>query len=354
MNRTKKTLATLTVVALLAVGTSSVQSARSEARLNSLLAEGTAAQHDGYDPAKEPARKARAWRLYQLWLVRDKRDITVQVVPFLQDEYWVLRHNAVRILGRTESRVAERHLQKLLTDEPQGKTGKGKRFNPDGLRLALARNRSRGLKGRAKLTAFAKGMGLSFDEAVRLTQKVRAEVSKGNSRGSQGEKTVREMVDMLYMMGKKGENIGPLVGQLTLHPAQKVLLQGAAMPPSQEAKQIVDYLTMLNTVAYEDMELSQFYLMSLGSSAIEVVVQRLREIKAGRSQVGKRGYTELFKVIAWSGDPRGLALLKHFEKSDDRWIRHYASLSREHMKFLGKWSSPFSPNPPTMQLVLEL
>lgn len=339
----------LACVAALGIGVRLVQSARSAARLSSLLTPGASAHQHEYDPAKEPARKERAWKLYQLWLARHERNVTAEVLPFLQDEYAILRNNAARILGRLENPAAEPHLQKLLTAVQQ----KGARGLVSPVSLALARNRSRGLKGRVKVAAFAQGMGLSFDEAVLLTEKVRA--SRSMKGRTTGERIVKEMVDMLYMMGKRGEDIEALVEHLTLHPAQQVLLQAAGLPPDEEAKLIVDYLTKLNVVTLPDVELTQLYLPSLGSHATEAVVQRLEELKEGRVQLGNGypGWSNLFRAVEWSGDPRALALLKHFQKNGDSpWVRHYASQARRQMEHLEDWSSPFSPTPPMMQFVL--
>ena len=137
-----------------------------------------------YDPVKLPARKERAWKLYQLWLARHERDVTQEVIPFLQDEYGPLRNSAACLLGRLENPAAEQPLQEL------------------NYRIEVARNRTRNLKGRAKVTAFANEMGLSFDQVVQLTEKLRAERLRSQGSGSKGEEIVKELVDMLYMMGK--------------------------------------------------------------------------------------------------------------------------------------------------------
>lgn len=348
MNTAQRRLTAFACAGLAILTAHSVQSVRSDRHLDSLLTEGVVNHQHNYDPVKEPARKARAWRLYQLWLVRDKRDVTPQIVPFLKDEYWLLRYNAARILGRTESPVAERHLQKLLTAAQRNKASRP--VDPAALRLALARNRTRGLKGQAKLTAFAKGMGLSFDEAVRLPAKLGAERLKGRGAGSQGEKITREMVDMLYTMGKRGENTRPLVGRLTLLPAQRVLLQGVGLSPDQEAKRIVNYLANLNTITPGDMELTQLYLPSLGIHATQAVVQRLGETKGGRVSLGGEGRSALIDAVRWNSDPRALALLKSLRKSDDPWVRNFAAEMPKQIKLLGNWSSPFSLRSPTLNL----
>ncbi len=333
--------ATLSI--LLIGGVVGVNWVRSESYLNSLLKVASEAEHS-FDPVQEPARKQRAWRLYKLWLVHDKRDIVPQVAPFLQDEHWLLRQNAARILGRIESAKAESLLQETLTAVEQGRATTP--INPEALQLALARSRSRGLKGQAKLAAFAKGMGLSFNEAIRLTEKVHAAWAKAN--GSVGQKLVKEMVDMLYVMGKRGEDIKPLVERLNLHPAQQVLLQGATLPPDQEAKLIVDYLTQLNVGTPDDLELAQFYLVSLKPQATEMIMQRLQEIKDGRVQYGRRGYAALFLAAALIRDARVVPLLKHFAKSPDRPMSHYANMALEHFEFMGQWSSPRCPWPPLL------
>jgi hypothetical protein len=190
-------------------------------------------------------------------------------------------------------------------------------------------------------------LGLSFDQVVQLTEQIRAVRFKSGGSESNGEKIVKEVIDMLYVMGKRGEDIEPLAARLSLHPAQRVLLQGAALPPREEAQLIVDYLSKLDVVSLEDTELAEFYLPSLGASATEAAVRCLEKIKQSPSQWGKVGYAVLFRSLRWSGDARALTLAKHFEK-DDHWMHYFAGLSRKHMELLGKWSSFSSPNPPTI------
>jgi hypothetical protein len=220
-------------------------------------------------------------------------------------------------------------------------------------RIEVARNRTRGLKGRAKVTAFANELDLSFDQVVQLTEKIRVERLKGRGNGSEGEKIVKELVDMLYVMSKRGESIEPLVQNMTLLPAQRILLQGAALPPEKEAQLIVDYLSKLDTVTTEDYELALFYLPSLGVISTDVMIRRLEQMKESPSRWGRHGYVTLFRALSLSGDARALTLLKHFEKSNDRSIRGYAILSRNHLEHLGKWSSHSSPSPPTTGPVFQ-
>lgn len=351
MTKVKRMFIVLTSLSVVAMGAHSIQNVRSQQRLDNLLSKDVVEHQDNYDPAKEPARKARAWRLYKLWLMRGKRDVTAQVVPFLRDEYRPLRLNAVCILGRTESRVATSHLQQLQAAAQQKKTILS--VDVISLRIATARNSTRGLKGQTKFAAFAKELGLSVEEMALLSKQLHAERLKGRGTGSRGEKIVKEMVDMLYTMSKKGQNIQPLVNRLTLLPAQKVLLQGARLPPAEEAKRIVEYLSNLNTVTPSDEEAVNLYLPCLGTYGTQAVVQRLSRTKGGRVQLGKEGRSALIDALRWNNDTRSLTLLATLKKSDDPWVRRFATKMPDQIKLLGHWSSPFSPRPPMMGLILQ-
>jgi hypothetical protein len=294
MKKSKKLFAALACITMLAVAAhyasrrveplaKQIVPGESESKakryLNSLLIGGPS-DCVVYEPSKEPSRKERAWKLYQLWLARHERDVTKEVIPFLQDEDGLLRNTAARLLGRLENPAGEQPLQEL------------------NYRIEVARNRTRGLKGRAKVTAFANELDLSFDQVVQLTEKLRVERLKGRGNGSEGEKIVKELVDMLYVMSKRGESIEPLVQNMTLLPAQRILLQGAALPPEKEAQLIVDYLSKLDTVTTEDYELALFYLPSLGVISTDVMIRRLEQMKESPSRWGRHGYVTLFRALS--------------------------------------------------------
>jgi hypothetical protein len=188
---------------------------------------------------------------------------------------------------------------------------------------------------------------------VQLTENLRDERLRGRGSGSKGEQIVKEIVDLLYVMGKRGEDIEPLAARLTLLPSQRVLLKGAALPPREESQLIVDYLAKLNTVTSEDYALALLYLPSLGASATDVMIRRLEQVKQSPARWGRNGYVTLFRALSLSGDARALTLLQRFEKSDDRALRGYAVLSRKQMEHVGKWSAFSSPTPPTMSPMFQ-
>lgn len=329
---------------LLLVGINHV---RSEAQLNDLVKHKVESHgRHGYDAAKESARKERAWQLYQLWLARETRNIAPQVTPFLQDEYGPLRQSAARILGRIESPQAEAPLREALSLSEQGRAvAKGRYIPPVVLKLALGRIGSRGLKGKVKVAAVVKEVGLSFDEAVQLTGKVKQAQSKAN--GSEGEKIDKEVVDTLYHMGRSGENITPIMKQLGLYPSQRVLLQSSLLPQDRAVESILDYLIQLDVATPWDGELAQVYLVSSKSSVKDGIVEFLMALKAGKKQHGRRGFVALFRAAALTGDPRVLPLLKHFDEKDKNPIvHHYAMGARMNAQHIGDWSSPYAPMAP--------
>lgn len=85
--------------------------------------------HPNYNSQTEPAHKEDAWKLYGLWLARNKRDVSADMLKFLQHDYRDLQHDyrdlrdaAASMLGRIESPSAKAPLEKALAKAEQGST----------------------------------------------------------------------------------------------------------------------------------------------------------------------------------------------------------------------------------------
>ena len=352
MKNTSKPIAvTLCGIVAVAGAARTLQNARTQKQLSALL-QPALQQDEVYDPAKQPARKKRGWQLYNLWSKcsqRDKRSLASQIMPFLQDEHGKLRESAARMLGRLEDPIATAPLQKRLQQVQKG-SAHATYVRPEVLQLALGRIEARSLRGQAKVEAVAKRAGLSWSEVKQLSQKVVQSRSLAND--TAGQRIVKEVVDVLYQMGGRGEKIQLLAQNLSLYPAQKVLLQSAELPPAKQAVVFVDYLAKLDAVTSYDGDLAEFYLMNLQPHAIQATLQKLNAMRQGTAKHGKRGYLELFRVSALVGDGRAIPLLQHFAKTSSQPMSGYARQALDGFDILKnpqKWISPRSPWAPSLE-----
>lgn len=312
-------------------------------------------------------QERKAWlersdRFAALALARRQRDVASELLPFLQDPAEPLRLRAVKLLGRLESAQAEASLE-ALANRLKGPGASVARKHADSSRvseavreesmfptldLALARIRARNLNGWTKVQALAKSVGLSFDEVVRLSHKVNDPVEGKYASGSAGYEIVDEMVDMLYQMGKRGEDIRPVANRLTLRPAQKVKLQAASLPLEQEITLILNYLSQVKMVGGSEFDLAE-HLSASGAPASNAVIRRIRdalqrsEQRLQDSTVSAAGCSILFRFANRADDTRAIPLLKQFEKkfkddfvrdsnSPEGWIYAEAQRAREDLE----------------------
>lgn len=295
--------------------------------------------------AWKKAARQQAYRFQSLRLASSQRDIANEVITHLHDpDAPALRLRAVKLLGRLETPKAEAPLEALdaLSKEDEAElrkhpnTSKEWQSLPFGthhtLHLALGRIRARNLRGRAKVEAVAKEVGLSWGEVVRLSYKVNDPVEGRYASSTPGYEIVDEIVDVLYTMGKRGENIGSFANTLTLREAQKIKLQGASLQLEQEVKLILDYLSLIDIERSGDADLGE-HLVDLGPQAAELLLQRLGNMKKYPRQYPQHlGHIFLFRAAANFGDHRFLPLLRYFENSDNLVLRGDAVRTRERLE----------------------
>jgi hypothetical protein len=283
---------------------------------------------------EQAAFERRRLAFESMWKARDERDVAAELLPFLSDPSENLRVRAVRALGHLESAQAEAPLQALLDKSgkargPQYEAVRG--VASVTLRLALGRIRSREQKGEPRIAALAKSVGLTPAELVGLSQRINSRQGRYDA-GSAADQIVEEIVDALYAMIKRGDNVSGVVKRLTLNPAQRVKLETAALPPEQEVEMLLDYLEQREIVTGDEMELGK-HLSGMGPQAANQVLARLEQMQQQPKQIKGRGYSVLFDAVAEMKGPEALPLLRRFEQNSfDRWIPHYAKLARQEIE----------------------
>ena len=268
----------------------------------------------------------RNWRFAHLWMARREKDVVPEITPFLEDSDEDLREHAARALGRLEDARAEAPLQHKLEQVQKVKSSadysaadyEDKRMIPEQtLRLALGRIKARDLEGKAKLNKVAESVDLTYNGVVYLAQKINAQYKSENpserrqAGEGRGTAIVLEIVDVLYTMGKKGENIADFEPmRLAFGPAIAMKLKAATLPLDQEIQLILDYTAQPTGGAFDPA-----YLVDLGPRATEMIIQRLEDMHRNpqRYNLSSRaavGPTYLFKAAGMTADPRVVPLLQ--------------------------------------------
>lgn len=318
-----KALSVASFVLSLVIVIQRIQSVRKvEALLQPVSAFGCIPKPPSYDPVKQAERKKRAYALHSFWKTRIQRDVTLEVAPFLYDSD--LRASAMRILARLNTSAAEIALTQYAADNHSNGL-------PLNLSMALGRAQAYDLKGWAKVQTAANGANLSFDELVMLSERIN-ERKQSEMRSTLGYTVMCEMIDLLGSMAKQGENIEPIVSQLTLNPIQRGQLKAASLPEAEGTRMVLDYIASLDVVNGEAESLKQSLINNTDSITTDVLVQKLQDIYEGQGKMGRSGYIEIFRTADRTGDTRVFVLLKRFEQSNDSRMAGYAMQSRMTME----------------------
>lgn len=261
------------------------------------------------------AKENRA--LARLWVDRHERNVAPELLDLLKtsnDPDIQLR--SIRALGRLERLetlpVLERWGEQLAP-ERQGA------MYPT-LPLALSRIEHSQLQGKGKLNAITRSAGLSWREVAHLSAKLNAPKTYGQ--GSDGDKIVEEMLDVLYLMQKNGENVDIFINSLALTDAQKVAVNGGKLSRGAEAESIVDFLQNVKIQRSDEYDLAECRLPALGKVAADVLVKRLDTLKGQEHKFPDNGYDLLFRAAAAMNERRALPVLSYYSKtSTNSWTR---------------------------------
>lgn len=313
----------------------------------------TSYQHPGWGPrhiCKEAIEEsARLSKIFaHLWLARHQRNVAPEMLLLLNSR---VRRKVIKALGRLEATEAELPLQEMLTAIKDAKAdyeiahaqrkeesdhlrsaGYGQLDNkpwPERpqqkdmpIRLALSRIRARHLKGKTQLEAFAEGVGLSFEHILELSDLLK-EQTKDRLKGrfvsyTDGYKILIEILDLLYTMGKAGEDIQAMPSdRLELGPAYLIKFQTASMTEKEEISYL---LTYLSTAQSAEVSVQQF--MGLGTPAYEELLCWMKEM--AEDIENHKPSIPLLRMAGYTEDERFIPLLKCFEGHSDSRVSSYA------------------------------
>ncbi len=299
------------------------------------------ASREPFTPAELAALAQGRADLANIRRLKNSSQAVSRLLPYLRHPIEELRLEAVRMLGRLEDPAAEQPLAELVAELDQAIAAKMYVTSPIPpavpLRTALARIRTRQLKGVKRLEDVAQSLGITQDELVKMSQQVNGPEHSW-MQGTHQAVVVEEFVDLMVAMLKRGENISDWTKLLTLSPVQKVMLEAAPLPLTQEIDLILDSFS--NFAVRMDREgqreLTQ-RILEAGPPSTDVLIRRLEQMQANpqlQRQTPVQVYEFLFRLAAQTGDPRVPPLLKEFEANPKPWpgIRDAARQAREQME----------------------
>ena len=263
-----------------------------------------------------------------IWEQRYKRDISTEILPFLDDPDHDLADRALRALGRLEKPGVLPELEKRRDAQKAaieaGETDYSKRparyFNFD---PPIARIQSRDLHGKAKIEFVLSHMkgrkpAWTWDEAVEASKKMKeslAYLTIVKPLWIEQTRRLLEVVDMLYCMSKAGENIEELRRPFLFSKAQNDQLDGAQMKVEQEAEHLLDCSQTVNIVGEDEEYVYGSHLLSLGEPARVALKKRLEQILRDKPQFTHRfPLTCMLHAAARTGDPSYVPIFDSFEK----------------------------------------
>ena len=307
---------------------------------------------DPLTSAVETYKRNRAFA--RIWEQRYKRDISAEVLPFIDDPDRELAQRALRALGRLEKPSV---LPELLTRKAEqeaaieaGKTDYDKRpkryFDFD---TPIARIESRDLHGRQKIEfvlPHMKGMkpAWTWDEAVQMSKDMKSPlIELGTPEPIWFEQTRRllEIIDMLYAMSKNGEDISELRQAFRFSKPQNEQLDGARLPLAQEINNLLDHSTEVDIVGEDEEYVYGSFLLSLGEPARVALKQRLEQTLRDKPKFRHRfPITAMLHAAARTGDSSYVPIFDRYGQ-EMTYIEyaHYDADSSKQMLQMGLTSS---------------
>ena len=260
----------------------------------------------------------------RIWEQRYKRDISAEILPFVDDPDRELSQRALRALGRLENPAVLPELQKRKAEQEAaiiaGETDYDKRpkryFN---FAMPIARIESRDLHGRQKIEFVLAHLepAWTWDEAVESSKRLKeylAYIRIPQPDWNFQLERLMETSSMLYLMSKNGEDISELRQAFLFSKPQNVQLDGAKLPLAQEIENLIDHSFEVDIVGNEEEYVYESFLLSLGEPARVAIRKRLEQILRDKPQfTHKTPLTCLLRAAARTGDVSFLPLFARFQ-----------------------------------------
>jgi hypothetical protein len=311
---------------------------------------------------EQQAFTTRAKRFAKLWLSRRQQNVVPQLLAMLSAESSPqLREHIVVALGRIEDRKVLPTLDKVYAKAKTQRAGQVTSSNQvqwrDNISLAriqLARGRiqARQMNGLAKLNRIAREVGTDWLGIQRIASRLRTQMRDSRTlyQALKSDELIiiEEFHDVLYRMGKRGEDIRKLGAfnlQLwsngnkvpdVLHSSSQTLLSTSSMSDQQEVAFWLNRAMPPNKGGFDPG-----HFLDLGPTAkLQLFAYMRNLLRKAQTQpetfTYTRSYRAALQAAAETGDQRYLPLLQQLSKTKDRWVQRYA---RQSLRQLGNRDS---------------
>lgn len=305
-------------------------------------------------PQQKQAFDARARKFGTLWLNRNQRRISPELLQMLNAEPTVqLRERIVIALGRLEDPASAPSLRKLLTvaeAEARNPVSAPQRdkIAPFRIRLALGRIGAKNLRGLAKLNQISRSLGTNWTGIQKMAAQTKTKLHNKRTRrqaqNSQDRFIVEEFYDVIYKMGKQGQPIqsfgadnlkiwdeDPSQMPDALYSHSQALMQAARLSETEEVKFWLNRAAPPNRTLFDPA-----HLLDLGPTVKPELMRALKltlaiakaNPKALPMTVPQRA---MFSAAAATGDRQFLPILKQFKTVDDQGTKVFATYSVQQL-----------------------
>lgn len=153
-----------------------------------------------------------------------------------------------------------------------------------------------------------------------------------------GVYALRELADMVYQGDYADYAPLPEIAELDFSRdyACTLKLRLAPLPPAERLATLIDELSHRTVVRGEtscDLQLA----INEGAEAAESAVVELSKMEGDRAAYNQAdhhaGFSCMFRVIAGVGDPMHLPVLERFLSDTDHWVRHYARIAYNDLRW---------------------
>ena len=300
------------------------------------------------NPAQKQSWDKPARRFGQLWLQRRTRKVAPELIKMLAAERSPGFQEAIIIaLGRLEDPKAIKPLRaRLVTLRSNSNSifsykGEKREIPVFRVQLALGRIQARQLRGRPKLDAIAKSIGTTWPalqgQARRLRSELQDRLKVYKAQEDPNRFVLEEFYDILYVMGKRGENIKKLGAFDLMIWSNDPSNVAAGLRSQEQAKLFAASLSNQAEIEFwlgrsmppNKFRFSPAHLLDLGPQVPQSLRKHLkiylREAKANpRNFARTKSYRSLFQTVAATNDSRFVPLLKEFLSVEDQWVKNFA------------------------------
>jgi hypothetical protein len=264
-----------------------------------------------------------------------------EIATFLNSPHELTRLKAARLLGQSENPAFLSSLKSAFKQHSQEKTKV-----PVAIRLAIAQIETRDMKGKSRIEAVAKAVGITLPELKNLFAKINESSTAYNAvyGKSDGRVVVDVITDLMVKSAFQGANVQEFIDDWVLLQLAKLRIRSAMLPEKEGADLILNTLRLGAGFDVATGSILEEHLIENRPRAADRILIKLEDMVKRPEIYAKAPYSPeaepiirkyglrhapIFRAAGSSKDKRMLALLRKFAQgqvppTDKEWIRKKA------------------------------